>query len=69
MEKLTKSTVTGICTQMTTHPWRGTEISELIDPKLGVITGFQDLLEELDALGQVDLGTLPPAGSVQKDPD
>jgi len=68
MEKLTKSTVTGICTQMTSLPWSEAEICELIAPELGVITGFQDLLDELDALGAVDLGTLPPAGSVQKDP-
>lgn len=69
MEKLTRSTVTGLCTQMASHPWTDAEIDELIDPKLGVITGFQTLLEELDALGSVDLGTLPPAGSVQKDAD
>ncbi|MTI43213.1 hypothetical protein JM93_03072 [Roseibium hamelinense] len=67
MERLTKSTVTGICTQMTSQLWKEAEISELTDPKLGVITGFQDLLEELDALGKIDLGTLPPAGAVQKD--
>lgn len=68
MNKLTKLTVTGICTEMTSHPWSEAEISELIDPKLGIITGFQDLLNELDALGQIDLGTLPPAGAVQRDP-
>jgi len=69
MNKLTKSTITGICTEMTSHPWSEAEINELIDPKLGVITGFQDLLDELDALSRIDLGTLPPAGAVQKDPD
>lgn len=69
MKDLTKSTITGICTEMTSHPWSEAEISELIDPKLGVITGFQNLLTELDALGSIDLGTLPPAGTVQKDPD
>ena len=69
MKDLTKSTITGICTEMTSHPWSEAEISELIDPKLGVITGFKNLLTELDALGRIDLGTLPPAGTVQKDPD
>jgi hypothetical protein len=27
-----------------------------------VITGFQDLLDDLDRLRQVDLGATPPAG-------
>jgi len=66
MEKLTRATIEGICTQMSSQDWGKAEIDELVDPKLGVITGFQDLLNELEALSAVDLGTLPPAGSVQK---
>ena len=65
MQKLTKATLNGICTQMAAHHWSDAEITELVDPQLGIITGFQDLLNELDALRQVDLGTLPPAMSVQ----
>lgn len=65
MQKLTKETLTGICAQMAAHGWSDAEISELVDPQLGIITGFQDLLDELDALRKVDLGTIPPAMSVQ----
>ena len=65
MQKLTKATLTGICSQLAAHDWSDAEISELVDPQLGIITGFQDLLNELDALRRVDLGTLPPAMSVQ----
>lgn len=66
MKKLTKQTVTNICAQMASHKWTEDELDELVDPKLGIITGFQDLLEELDTLRQIDLGTTPPAQSVQK---
>ena len=65
MQKLTKATLIGLCSQMASHDWSDAEISELVDPQLGIITGFQDLLNELDALCRTDLGTLPPAMSVQ----
>ena len=65
MQKLTKATLIGICSQMASHSWSDAEISELVDPRLGIITGFQDLLKELDELRRADLGTLPPAMSVQ----
>lgn len=65
MQKLTKDTLTGICTQMASHSWSEAEINELVDPQLGIITGFLDLLNELEQLRRVDLGTTPPAMSVQ----
>ena len=65
MKKLTKSTLTGICTQMASHSWSEEEINELVDPQLGIITGFQDLLIELEQLRKIDLGTTAPAMSVQ----
>ncbi|WP_244313954.1 hypothetical protein [Roseibium denhamense] len=51
---------------MASHDWTEAELDELVDPKLGIITGFQELLEDLDVLRQVDLGATPPALSVQK---
>ncbi|WP_245472407.1 hypothetical protein [Rhizobium jaguaris] len=65
MQKLTKDTLTGICAQMASHSWSEAEINELVDPQLGIITGFQDLLSELEQLRKIDLGTTPPAMSVQ----
>ncbi|MER8438842.1 hypothetical protein NKH36_30225 [Mesorhizobium sp. M1312] len=65
MQKLTKATLTGICAQMASHSWSEEEINELVDPQLGIITGFQDLLNELEQLRKIDLGTTPPAMSVQ----
>ena len=37
------------------------ELSELVDPQLGIITGFSDLLEQLELLRKMDLGATPPA--------
>ncbi len=65
MQKVTKDTLTGICKQMASHSWAQAEIDELVDPQLGIITGFQDLLNELEELRKIDLGTIPPAMSVQ----
>ena len=65
MQKIDQVTLIGICTQMASHKWSKAEISELIDPQLGIITGFQDLLNELEQLRRIDLGTIPPAMSVQ----
>jgi hypothetical protein len=50
---------------MASHSWSDAEIKELVYPQLGIITGFQDLLNELEELRRVDLGTTPPAMSVQ----
>jgi len=66
MEKLTKETLTGICSQTASHGWGDAEINELVDPQLGIITGFQDLLDELATLRQIDPGPLLPALTVQK---
>lgn len=66
MKPLQKPTLTGICDQMASHDWTEAELDELVDPKLGIITGFQEVLEDLEVLRLVDLGATPPALSVQK---
>ena len=37
------------------------ELAELVAPRLGIITGFSDLLEQLELLRKMDLGATPPA--------
>jgi len=64
MKKLQKDTLLGMRDQLASYAWRDEEISELVDPKLGIITGFQDLLDQLDYLRQVDLGNTPPASHI-----
>ena len=66
MQKLDRNTLLGIRDQLGCHPWQDGEIDELVDPKLGIITGFQSLLEQLEQLRKIDLGELPPAGDIGK---
>ena len=42
------------------HGFSDAELSELVDPQLGIITGFADLLEQLEVLRKMDLGATPP---------
>ena len=41
------------------------ELDELAAPRFGIITGFQSLLTELEALRRLDLGETPPAGPLR----
>lgn len=66
MKPLKKSTLVGLCDQLAAHPWKDAELEELAHPKLGIITGFQNLLSELETLRKLDLGTTAPATNVQK---
>jgi len=69
MKKLQKDTLLGMRDQLASYAWKDEEISELVDPKLGIITGFQDLLDQLDELRQVDLGSTPPASNISPPPE
>jgi len=64
MQKLDKKTLIGIRDQLASYAWEDAEITELVDPKLGIITGFQELLDQLEFLRKVDLGSTPPAGDI-----
>ena len=54
----------GIRDQFGSYAWDDAEISELVDPKLGIITGFQELLDQLEVLRKIDLEATPPAGDI-----
>ncbi len=64
MKKLDKQTLMGIRDQFGSYAWEDAEILELVDPKLGIITGFQELLDQLEVLRKVDLEATPPAGDI-----
>ncbi len=64
MKKLEKQTLIGIRDQFGSYAWDDAEISELVDPKLGIITGFQELLDQLEILRRIDLESTPPAGDI-----
>jgi len=69
MKKLQKDTLLGMRDQLAGYAWEDEEISELVDPKLGIITGFQALLDQLDELRQIDLGSTPPASHISPPPE
>lgn len=64
MKKVQQQTLIGMRDQLGGYAWQDAEISELVDPKLGIITGFQDLLDQLEVLRKFDLQALPPAGDI-----
>ena len=66
MDPLTRRTLEGLFSELATHPWGKAQLSELVEPRLGVITGFQDLLQELESLRTTDLGAIGPAQGVQR---
>ena len=43
------------------HDFSDADLSELVTPKLGLITGFEDLMKEIEKLRAVDLGATAPA--------
>ena len=65
LDKLQLETLRGIRDQLACYSWSDTELLELVDPKLGIITGFQDLLDQLDILRQVDLDQIPPCAEIK----
>lgn len=66
MQKLDRQTLLGIRDQLGCYPFDDSEIDELVDPRLGIITGFQELLDQLEQLRQVDLEATPPAGDIAR---
>jgi len=67
VEKLGRDTLLNLRDQLGAHPMRDDDIGELVDPKLGIITGFQELLDHLEVLRRLDLGDTAPAQGVQRD--
>ena len=64
MDKIQKQTLIGMRDQLGGYAWQDAEISELVDPRLGIITGFQDLLDQLEVLRRFDLQAIPPATDI-----
>ena len=65
MKPLQKSTLSQLCEELAAHPWREAELEELVDPRLGIITGLQEPLRELEKLRLADLGDVPPAQGIR----
>jgi hypothetical protein len=66
MQPVSRDTLKRIMQQFPTVAWSDGELDELVSPSFGVITGFQQLLENIDTLMRTDLGDLPMAGSLRR---
>lgn len=64
MKKLQLETLAAMRDQLGGYAWEETELKELVEPKLGIITGFGDLLEQLELLRRLDLASIPPASDI-----
>ena len=65
MKRLQQDTLIGMRDQFGGYARGDAEITELVDPKLGIITGFQELLDQLERLRRIDLGAIPPAADIR----
>ena len=55
MKRLQRQSLLDICDQFGCYAWDDAEISELVDPQIGIITGFQELLDQLERLSRLTL--------------
>jgi hypothetical protein len=60
MKQLEKKTLEAIRDQLGGFNWHDQELDEVVAPKLGIITPLQTLLDDLNRLRRVHLGSLPP---------
>lgn len=62
MKKLTKELLKQMQGTFPTLEWSDAELDDLVKPSFGLITGFPELLTEIDRLCKRNLKDLPPAG-------
>jgi hypothetical protein len=60
MEPLTEQTLRAVLRELPTFHCLSDGIDELLRPSYGVISGFQDLLEEIEDLRGLDLFEINP---------
>ncbi|GEM_PF-723939 len=58
--------IQGIRESFASHDFSDEDLLELVDPKLGVITSFNDLMSQLENLRKIDLGHTPPALGIEE---
>ena len=58
MKTLRKETLLNIVEEFPSFRWDQGVLEELIDPKLGVITAFGEILDEIETLMSLDLGEI-----------
>ncbi|MGE0212050.1 MAG: hypothetical protein AB7S41_10175 [Parvibaculaceae bacterium] len=68
MKKLQKATLLAIRDEMACRAWSDKELEELVASRGGAISGLQQLLRDLEALREVNLGGIPPSDSIDREP-
>ena len=58
MKTLRKETLLNIVDEFPSFTWDEGVLEELIDPKLGVITAFGEILDEIETLLAIDMGEI-----------
>lgn len=67
LKKPSFETLAGIRETFAAHRFSDDELAELVDPQFGLITGFADLMAQLEILRAMDLGKTPPALGINTD--
>ena len=65
MRRITKETLERLTAELPVTAAFEADIEELVAPRLGIITGFQELLDRIAALVATDLDDVPPAGAIR----
>ncbi|MBU0699222.1 MAG: hypothetical protein KKE59_07345 [Proteobacteria bacterium] len=58
-------TLQQIKTEFPIHDWSEEELNELVSPKYGVITGFEEILNDIQEIAGQDLADIEPSGNIK----
>lgn len=64
MKPVSTDTLERIAGEFPTYDWTEAELKELVAPQYGIISGFQDMLEDIRQLLKIDLEDTGPAGNL-----
>jgi len=64
---LSQKTLQLIKAEFPIHDWSEEELNELVSQKYGVITGFNEILNDIQELAEQDLDDIEPAGNIETD--
>jgi hypothetical protein len=64
---LSQKTLQLIKAEFPIYDWSQEELNELVSQKYGVITGFNEILNDIRELAGQDLDDIAPAGNIEPD--
>ena len=69
LKKTKFETIDGIRKTFAAHNFSNEDLYELVNPNLGIITGFSDLMTQIEVLRNMNLGQTPPALGINERTD